>query len=49
MQKKKPHREGTTRMERRKSEKKSLPTWISVAAELAKTAYYAIGAYDFFL
>lgn len=49
MQKKKPHREGTTRVERRKAEKKSFPTWISAAADVAKTVYYAIKAYDFFL
>lgn len=49
MQNKKPHHEGTTRMERRKSEKKSWTTCISVAVDLAKIAYYAIRAYDFFL
>lgn len=49
MQKKKPHREGTTRMERRKSEKKSWTTWISVAVDLAKAVCYLAEAYNSFL
>lgn len=49
MQKKKPHHEGTTRVERRKSEKKNWTIWISVAADLANLAYYTIEVYDFFL
>lgn len=47
MQKKKPYPSGTTRVESRKTEKKSFQTWISVAADITKTTYYTIKTYIF--